>query len=130
MKPIAEMIKGDWLYIEIPQYQISTMFLFQEVEYEKTDMKTGKKTWVEITLEPYHVGCSFRVSREAVRRVCGVGEGEPCFWWYYDPDAEAAPLYCLCPKQQLPNIIAVNALTTGRTVGELRTLIEWYSKEK
>ena len=130
-------------YLEVAEPEIAVLFLGEEIKTHqgRTVILAGiyKRYWVGI-----YIGCisarekyeyPVRIPKETVKKVCEVKEGDSIFFTYpleEDLGDERPPHYGNRYEDKFEDLfqlcLKANALTIGKTVGELRELWEWMEK--
>lgn len=126
-------------YLRITNQQEAAVFLEEEIETPDgparlTDisLRIGKPAIYHYAIDE-HDWCwafVFRVSKAVVKKVCTAEEGKPGFNLTEIGEAAVFPMYRMFDgERSAPSIwLKANALTIGKTVGELRALIAWWSE--
>lgn len=101
----------------------------------ESDPKELLEEWAEALALPAHIAPENKITRAQVLEAITPKEHikgenhEPVFYLgdqSHDCDDDESPYYCSgCPRRCGEGAIKANALTIGKTVGEIRELLAW-----
>ena len=126
-------------YLEITEPEIAVLFLDERVilNYHEGKLSMVSKEECPFTIytytntdNDYEKWALFYVPKETVKKVCEYRiDFDHCAWigWSEKHEDFNSPLYGL-PNVTICAKLKANALTIGKTVGELRKLWEWLEK--
>lgn len=121
------MTKIDGEYLVTDEASVGLLFLEKEVQW----WNPAKKKWECLSKSmtmgdlAYAYGQKLRMHRALVREAIEPGYEQGTLSWLGSYLQDATPEYRLWPKLPYIDAVALNAITIGKTVGELRKFVEW-----
>lgn len=133
------MTKIDGDYLVTDDESVKVLFIGKCLWYWNPAKKNRERLSKHVTMGDlsYASGLKCFISRDVVREAIEPVEGEAAFYWYEEDNewCDTGLYYQSSCRWELINVSTAkhaqcNAITIGKTVGELRELIEWARGEK